>query len=194
MQNYSQTPIFSDVADWFSYPVLAQGQNKNIQPSAAFGTAKGYITFQPDHYFLCTGYAAKTNYDNFGGVFTSADVTSKIITPQVPNAFLVEMERGSSNNYSNTQLTQAEVCSSGSLSGKQAPFPVIYGPAVTVSFLFTDLTGFARLTEANAAVPLVLQFWMLGYSIPQSFDGRDDSNFHRFLEYFPDLRREYLGS
>ncbi len=198
MQAYSQTPIFADVADWFAYPCLSGGtggQQKIISITTANGNAKGYITLQPEHYFLFTGFAAQTNYDNFGGVFKSANVAAAVIaTPNVPNAFLVEIQRGSQNNYGNQLLTQAEVCSSGSLSGKQNPYPPIYGPSVTLSFNFTDLTGLLRLTQAGAAVPLNIQLWMLGYSIPQSMDGAPDSNFRRFLEYFPALKRVYVGN
>lgn len=195
MQNFAQCPVFSDVADWFAYPALTSNNgttdSKNITFTAANGTAKAYITLQPEHYFLCTHFAAKTNYDNFGGVFKSANVAAAVIAqPSTPNTFLVEMSR-SSNNYANIPLTQAEVCSSGGLSGKQNPYGVIYGPSITLSFNFTDLTGFLRLTEADAAVPLSLQFWMVGYAIPQSFDGVPDSNFNRFLKYFPALEREY---
>ncbi len=194
MQNFAQTPIFSDVADWFAYPALVGGGSKNISIAAAFGTAKAYITLQPDHYFLFCGFAAQTNYDNMAGVFASANSVALIGQPNVPNAFLLEIQRGSQNNYANNLLTQSEIASSGLLSGKQNPYPVIYGPAVTLSFQFTDLTGLQRLTQAGAAVPLAIQLWMLGYSIPQSFDGKPDSNFKRFLEYFPGLKCEYLGS
>lgn len=184
MQNFSQTPIFSDVADWYAYPALTAGQTKTISIADAGATGKGYITLQPDHYFMFCGWAAQTNYDNFGGVRASANANAVIALPSVPNAFLVEIQRGSSNNYANIQLTQAEVCSSGLLSGKQNPYPVIYGPSVTLSFTFQDLTNLPLLTQAGAAVPLAIQFWMLGYAIPMA-------NFERFLNYFPALKREY---
>jgi hypothetical protein len=197
MQNYAQVPIFSYVADWFAYPALTGtlgNDNKVIPIATAFGNAKAYVTLQPEHYFMFCGFACQTNYDNFGGVFKSASVAAAIISqPSVPNAFLVEMQRSSDNNYADIPLTQAEVCSSGLLSGKQAPYPVIYGPSVTLSFKFTDLTGLLRLTQADVAVPLNIQFWMLGYSIPQSFDGEPDSNFRRFLEYFPALKQVYYA-
>ncbi len=198
MQNFAQVPVPSDVADWFAYPALtsasAVADTKTIAIATAGGNAKGYITLQPEHYFLFTHFAAKTNYDNFGGVFKSANVAAAVIgSPSVPNTFLAEIQRGSSNNYTNLPLTQAEMCSGGSLSGKQNPYPVIYGPSVTISFNFTDLTGLLRLTQAGAVVPLNIQLSMCGYSIPQSFDGVPDSNFRRFLEYFPSLKREYLG-
>lgn len=194
MQNFSQCPIPSDVVDWFAYPALtsASGQDtKNITIATAQGNAKAYITLQPEHYFMFCGFSAQTNYDNFGGVFASASSVGIIGQPSVPNTFLLEIQRSSDNNYSNIQLTQSEVCSSGMLSGKQNPIPVIYGPSVTLSFTFTDLTGLKRLTQANAAVSLQIQFWMLGYSIPQTFDGRPDSNFQRFLQYFPALQCVY---
>lgn len=196
MQNFAQVPIPSDVADWFAYPALTSVNNQDtrtISITTAQGNAKAYITLQPEHYFMFCAWAAQTNYDNFGGVSASAAATAVIGQPSVPNTFLVEIQRSSDNNYSNIQLTQSEVCSSGGLSGKQNPYPVIYGPSVTLSFNFTDLTGLQRLTEANAAVPLNIQFWMVGYSIPQTFDGVLDSNFKRFLQYFPALERVYVG-
>lgn len=197
MQNFSQCPIFSDVADWFAYPALTSVTNtptKTIPITTAGGNAQGYITLQPEHYFMHCGFACQTNYDNFGGVFKSASVAAAIIAqPSFPNTFEVEIKRESSNNYANVPLTQAEVCSSGMLSGKQNPLPVIYGPSETISLKFFDLTGLLRLTQADAAVALNIQFWMLGYSIPQTFDGVPDSNFRRFLKYFPALERQYLG-
>ncbi len=197
MQNFSQCPIFSDVADWFAYPALtaiSNNGNKTVSIATAGGNGQGYITLQPEHYFMHCGFACQTNYDNFGGVFKSAAVAAAIIgQPSVPNNFEVEMNRESSNNYANVRLTQAEVCSSGMLSGKQNPLPVIYGPSTTLMFKFFDLTNLLRLTEADAAVPLNIQFWMLGYSIPQTFDGVPDSNFRRFLKYFPSLEAQYLG-
>lgn len=183
MQNFAQCPIFSDVADWFAYPALNASQSKTVTIATAFGTGRGYITLQPNHYFLFAGWAAQTNYDNFGGVIASANAAAIIAQPSFPNAFLVEIQRASSNNYANQQLTQAEVCSSGMLSGKQNPYPVIYGPSQTISFKFTDLTGLARLTQADAAVSLTIQFWMLGYSI-------EETQWPRFLNYFPALQQE----
>lgn len=198
MQAYTQTPIFSDVADWFAYPALNASvgtRQQIISIAGAGGNAKAYITLQTDHYFLFTSFGAQTNYDNFGGVFKSANVAAAVIaTPNAPNTFLANIKRGSQNSYSNIEVTQSEMCSSGSLSGKQNPYPPIYGPGVTISFIFTDLTGLPRLTQAGATVPLNIQLWMRGYAIPQSFDGQPDSNFRRFLEYFPALKCVYTGS
>ncbi len=188
MQNYSQTPIFSDVADVYHYPAFASNRNKNISIATAFSTAKAYITIQPTHYFIFTHFAAMCDrYDNAGGVFASASSAAVIGQAKVPNNFLVEIQRGSANNYANTLLTQSEVCSSGQLSGKQ----VLYGPSQTFSFTFTDLTGLFLLTQANAAVPLTIQFWMCGYTLETSKDGMNDTNFQRLLEYFPGLRAAY---
>lgn len=190
MQNFAQVPVFSDVMDKYDYPALTSGttQNKLIRISTANGGAKAYITFQPDHYFLFCAFACQTNYDSSGGVFASANANGVISQPQTPNNFLVEIQRAASNNYGNVQLCQAEVCSSGQLAGKQNPYPVIYGPEQTVSFQFTDLTGLHLLTQADAAVPLDIQFWMIGYSIAC---GVNNSNFRRFLEYFPGLQQIY---
>ncbi len=195
MQNFSQTPIPCDVADWFATPCYTNDSasgGKDITIPQALGNAKGYITLPTQHYFAHCGYTAKTNYDNFGLVMGSAAVAAAVITrPTVPNTFELEMQRSADNNYSNVRLTQAEVCSSGSLSGKQNPIPTIYGPGITIGFTFYDLTGFLRLTQADAAVPLVIQLWMVGYLIPESLDGVPDSNFRRFLKYFPALEAVY---
>lgn len=190
MQNFAQTPIFADVADWYGYPALVSGQtqNKNITIAVANGGAKAYITLQPEHYFLHCGYVVQTNYDSSGGVFASANANGVISQPQTPNNFLVEMQRASSNNYANVQLCQADVCSSGYRSGKQNPYPILYGPSQTIAFQFTDLTGLHLLTQANAAIPLTIQFAMIGYTIPA---GVNDDNFRRFLEYFPGLQCIY---
>lgn len=188
MQNLSQVPIFSDVADWFAYPALSASQTQSISIAAAGGTNKGYITLQPEHYFAHCAWAAVTNYDNAGAIFSTADCGPILAQGSYPNCFTVEIQRGSSYNYSNLALTQAELCSAGIMSGKQNPIPVIYGPAVTISFNFTDLTGLFLEDEADAAIPLQIQLWMIGYTIPQ---GPNDSNWKRFLEYFPGLQRAY---
>lgn len=185
MQNFAQIPIFSDIADVFYYPALAAGSLEAVDITAAGGTNQGYITLQPQHYFAFTGWAAVTNYDNAGGVFATADSTAILAMPSVPNNFLVQIQRASQNNYSNLDLCQAELCSSGLLSGKQNPFPVIYGPAVTLTFRFTDLTNLFLLEGEGEAVPLSIRFWMKGYSIPQD-------RWTMFLEYFPGLQCAYI--
>lgn len=185
MQNFAQVPIFSDIADVFYYPVLAAGNAEAVEISAAGGTNQGYITLQPQHYFAFTAWACVTNYDNAGGIFATADSTAVLAMPSVPNNFLVSIQRGSQNNYSNLDLSQAEMASSGLLSGKQNPYPVIYGPALTLTFKFTDLTGLYLLDGEGEAIPLSIRFWMKGYSIPQN-------NWRRFLEFFPGLQAAYL--
>lgn len=189
MQNFQQTPVFSDVADWFAYPALTASQLTSIRIDAAGAGNKGYITLQPQHYFAHCAWAAVTNYDNVGGVFASADATAILSLPSTPNNFTVEIQRESSNNYSNAAMTQAELCSAGILSGKQMPLPVIYGPANTLSFQFTDLTGLFLLDDDGESIPLDIQFWMIGYSIPQ---GQNDDNWYRFLEFFPHLKCAYV--
>ncbi len=186
MQSSSQIPIFSDVADWFAYPALTAGNSRAITIATALGSNKGYITLQPEHYFMFAGFAAQTNYDNAAPVIASASSIAIISVPKTPNAFTVEMQRASSNNYANVALTQAEVCSGGMYAGKQNPYPTIYGPSQTLSFKFTDLTGLFLLTQADAAISLTIQFWMLGYSIPIE-------RWNDFLGCFPDLAREYLA-
>lgn len=189
MQNFQQTPLFSDVADWFAYPALTAAQQTSIRIDAAGGGNKGYITLQPQHYFAHCAFAAVTNYDNVGGVFATTAAAAVLALPSTPNTFSVEIQRASSNNYSNAAMTQAEVCSAGILSGKQVPLPVIYGPAVTLSFQFTDLTGLYLLDADAEPVPLDIQFWMIGYSIPQ---GDNDANWYRFLDFFPHLKCAYV--
>lgn len=193
MQNSSQVPIFSDVADWYGYPALQSGQTKIVTIAQALGTANAYITLQPEHYFLFCGFTAQTNYDSTGGVRASASSNAVISQPPTPNAFEVEFQRGSSNNYANVKLTQAEICSAGSFSGKQNPYPVIYNESETINFKFTDLTSLHLLTQAGAAVSLEIQFWLIGYSIPYSADGLPDSNLRRFMDYFPALGRAFFG-
>ncbi len=185
MQNFSQTPIFSDIADVFYYPALSANNVDEVVIGAAGGSNQGYITLQPQHYFAFTAFACVTNYDNAGGVFATGDSTAILAMPSVPNNFLVSIQRGSQNNYSNLDLTQAELCSSGLLSGKQNPLPVIYGPAITLTFKFTDLTNLFLLDSDDAAIPLRIRFWMKGYAIPQQ-------NWPRFLEYFPGLQAAYV--
>jgi hypothetical protein len=185
MQNFSQLPIFCDVADWFAYPALTAGNSRSISIATANSSNKGYITLQSDHYFLFAGFSAQTNYDNASPVLASANASAVIPIPRTPNAFTVEISRASSNNYANVTLTQAEVCSGGMYSGKQNPFPVIYGASQTIAFKFTDLTGLFLLTEAGAQIPLAIQFWILGYTIPfKTWD--------RFLGCFPPWQREYM--
>lgn len=192
MQNFGQCPIFSDVADWFAYPALTAVNATDVNTitiTAAGASNKGYITLQPQHYFAHCGWAAVTNYDNIAPSIRTTNVaTTALLRPPYPNNFTVEIQRGSSNNYSNKPLTQAELCSSGNLSGKQMPFPVIYAPAVTLSFQFTDLTGLFLLDSDAVTIPLQIQLWMVGYSIPQ---GPDNENWLRFLHYFPALEAAY---
>jgi hypothetical protein len=196
MQNYAQTPIWSDVMDFLALPALAPSTagtssvSSAITIGTAFGTGKGFITLPTDHYYFFAGWAAQTNYDNFGGVFdtTATGVVATLITPTVPNAFLVEINRASSNTYANQQLCQAEICSSGLYSGKQNPYPIIYPASETLSFKFTDITGLLRLAVADdAPVPLSINFWMLGYTIPEG-------EFQRFMNYHPALQRQFLAS
>ncbi len=192
MQNYGQVPIPVDVADWFAYPALSNStgvETEEIQIATAGGNAKAYVTLQSQHYFAFCGFACKTNYDNFGGIFASASAVAIIAQPNYPNNFELEIQRSSDNNYANTRLTQAEIGSSGLLSGKQNPYPVIYDGSITISFNLFDISGLGRLTQADASVPLNIQLWMIGYSIPESMGGARDANLMRFLNYFPALKR-----
>ena len=185
MQPLQQLPIFSDVADVYHYPVLTSSQDNAIVIDAAGGTNNGYVTLANENYFALMGWVAVTNYDNFGGVFATADSTAILVSPPtVPNAFTVQINRSGKNLYSQTPLTQAELCSSGYLSGKQMPLPVIYGPSITFDFQFSDLTGLALIDGDDAPIPLSIQLWMVGVHI------RKD-NFPRFVNYFPGLQVVY---
>ncbi len=81
-------------------------------------------------------------------------------------------------------MTQAEICSAGYFSGKQFPYPVVYGPSTTFNFQFTDTTGLYLLTSGDVAIPLTISMWAIGYKIPVLQWGR-------FREYFPGLRQAY---
>lgn len=183
MQALAQQPIFSDVAEPFFYPVLTASTSSNaVSITAANGTNKGYITLLDDSYFAHFGWGCFTNYDNAGGLAETAAVTSTVLAgpPSTPNNFTVKIARGQNNTFSNLPFTQAELCATGQLAGKQMPFPVIYGPSVTFDFEFTDTTGLYLLTSGDVAIPLAIQLWMIGYKIPEN-------KWDYFLEYFPNL-------
>lgn len=185
MQPMQQLPIFSDVADYYAYPVLTNGQQNYIQIGTAGGTAVGYTTLANDNYFVHMAYACQTNYDNAAGLFATTTSTVILAAPgNVPNAFSVSVQRQGSIIYQNTPLTQAELCSSGQLSGKQMPLPVIYSPTTTFDFNFTDLTGLFLVDGSAAPIPLRIRLWMVGYNI------RKD-NWERFLNYYPGLAAVY---
>lgn len=187
MQAMAQIPIFADVADIYYQPVLTASNNTDaISIAAANGTANGYLTVVNQAYFALVGFGCWTNYDNAGGVVETVAVTAEVLAgpPFVPNNFTVKIAREQNNEFSNLPLTQAELCSAGAFSGKQLPYPVIYGPSTTFNFQFTDTTGLYLLTEANAAIPLQIKLWAIGYKIPIS-------NWEKFQEYFPGFRAEY---
>lgn len=185
MQPMQQLPIFSDVADSYAYPVLTNGQQNYIEIATAGGTNVGYVTLANDNYFALVAFTCQTNYDNAGGVFATTDSTPILAAPPTfPNAFSVSVQRQGSNIYQNTPLTQSELCSSGLLSGKQMPLPVIYSPTTTFDFNFTDLTGLFLIDGDDATIPLRIRLWMVGYSI------RKD-NWERFLNYYPGLAAVY---
>lgn len=183
MQTFNQLPIFSDVADFKAYPVLTTGDSDAISIATAFGTARGYVTTVNDGFFIFTGWSVWTNYDNAGGVAETAAVTASVLAgpPFVPNNFRVQIARSQNNTFSNLPLTQAELCSSGYHSGKQAPLPILYAPNVTFDFQFTDTTGLYLLTAADAAIPLQIRLFMVGLQVPKKAFGR-------LLSYFPALR------
>lgn len=182
-----QIPIFSDVARWFSFPVLTAGNKPGVEIDSAGGTGFGAVVLNPGQYFMLTNFRASTNYDNAvnSGVFGPAATvpTAGGFLPFVPNNFTVQVQRGQNNNYSNQAMTQAEICSSGYYAGKQLPIPVIYGPRVNFGFTFTDTTGLFLTTggEGNPALPLEIDMFMEGYLIPIK-------QWSMFLNYFPFLQ------
>lgn len=177
-----QLPIFSDVARWFSYPVLTQGANGTVKIPTAGGTGMGYVTLQPQSYFVFTNFRASTNYDNAvfdADVFGGGAAAPAGLIPPFPNNFTVSIFRGQNNTYSNLPMTQAEIASSGYAAGKQLPIPVVYGPRFNFSFTFTDSTGLFLSTGDGATVlPLAIDMFMEGYSVPLT-------QWKKFLSYFP---------
>lgn len=180
-----QTPIFSDVARWFSFPVLTAGNKPSVVIDAAGGTGFGAVTLNPQQYFMLTNFRASTNYDNAvsnsgifdpGGTAIPADLGAPF-----PNNFTVQVQRGQNNNYSSQAMTQAELASSGYFAGKQMPIPVIYGPRINFGFTFTDTTGLFLLDAAEDPLPLSIDMFMEGYVIPVT-------QWTLFLNYFPALR------
>lgn len=178
---FQQTPIFADVARYYAYPVVKNQQFNYIEIAAANGSDFGQVTLMPDNYFVLTAFRCFTNYDNCGGILMNdnEDIVGPVLVvpPFVPNNFTVQIARGQNNAYSNQPLTQAEICSSGYRAGKQLPIPVVYGPRFNFTFTFTDLTGL-YLESGETSLPLRIQMWMEGYSVPQI-------NWGRFCNYFP---------
>ncbi len=179
---FNQIPIFSDVARPFSYPVQKSASVNAVTIAAAFGTDYGNVNLMPQNYFVFSHFGCVTNYDNAGPVLTTTDVTASVIVapPFVPDNFTVQIARGQNNVYSNQPLTQAEICSAGYLAGKQMPIPVVYGPRFNFQFTFTDTTGLFLLDSDDAAIPLTIQMFMVGYNVPAEL-------WPLFLNYFPAL-------
>lgn len=168
MTNNQQTPIFSDVARPFIYPVKQTAAQPYVTIATAGGSSQGSITLKPQTYFVAYALTCFTNYDNVGGPVTST-ANSVDILPRTfaPNNFTVKIERGNSNTYSNVPIPQAQIGSAGYRSGKVFPFPVVYGPRSNFLFTFQDLTGLflLTLTSGGAAVPLKIQMALVGYNI-----------------------------
>jgi len=182
MQPIQQLPIFSDVADWFAFPVTTSGATRNITINAAGGTANGTIKLTNDNYFALCAWGCVTNYDNVAPEAATAAATTILpAPPTVPNNFTVAITRAGKTIYSNAPLTQAELCSSGYISGKQMPIPVIYAPSVTFDFVFTDLTQLFLLDGDDQPIPLSISLWMIGYKIRKS-------NWNLFTNYYPGLQ------
>ncbi len=183
---FSQVPIFADVLRPFLFPVQTNGATASVTISTAFGTNYGSVAMMPNAYFILTNFRCQTNYDNFGGAFSTATVTTPIaVSPAfAPNNFTVDITRGQNSRFSSSPLTQAQICSSGTLAGKQFPIPTIYGPRENFSFTFTDTTGLILLNASSAAISLVISMWMEGYICPMD-------QFGKLLNYFPGLKAIY---
>lgn len=186
---FQQLPIFSDVAKYFAYPVLTRGSGaNNVSITAAGGTGYGFVTLIPLNYFILTALRCVTNYDNVGAVVSTAAIAPVLPTAQfTPNNFTVEIKRGQNNVYSNSPMTQAEICSSGYLAGKIMPIPVIYGPEQNFLFTFTDLTQLFLLDGSSSAIPLNIQMFMAGYHVAVD-------KFNQFCEYFPSFAGVYTSA
>lgn len=181
---FQQSPIFSDVARYFAYPVAQSGAVSYVSITSAFGTQFGYVNTQPQNYFVATALRCSTNYDNAGGVYASAVSNAILARSFAPDAFTVRIERQNSNNYSNQPMTQAEICSSGYRAGKIFPFPIAYGPRSNFTFQFTDKTGLFLLTAADAAISLQIKMFLEGYHVPIPQWPRFCSQFPQFKEVF----------
>lgn len=182
-----QTPIFSDVARFFAYPVK-QSPNNNVQINVAGGSAIGSVNFKQQFYFALFGIQVFTNYDNVGGPIVST-ANSNAILPRcfAPNNFTVKLDRGNSNKYSNDPIPQAMLCSSGYFGGKVFPIPVVYGPRTNIQFTFQDLTNlYLQATVGGAAVTLTIQMFLCGYDIPIT-------QWDKFCAIFPEFANIYAG-
>lgn len=184
---FQQTPIFCDVFRYYAYPVANSGTRKFVEISAANGTQFGYVTLKPQNYFVAMALKVVTNYDNVGGVITTADSDPTLVRSFVPNNFTVKVERQNGNNYSNQPMSQAEVCSSGVLAGKVFPLPVVYGPRSNFTFTFTDTTGLYLLdsVDEGEAVPLRIQMFLEGGHVPID-------QWERFCNLFPEFAEVFL--
>lgn len=189
MTNAQQTPIFSDVARYFAYPVKTSPFNY-VPITVANGSAIGSVTLKPQYYFVLFGITVFTNYDNVGGPPTKT-ANSNTILPGVftPNNFTVRLDRGNNNKYSNNPIPQSMICSAGSRAGKVFPIPVVYGPRTNIQFTFQDLTGLFLLTatSAGSAVPLNIQMFLEGYDVPIT-------QWEKFIAIWPEFANVYSGN
>jgi len=184
-----QTPIFSDVARVYHYPVKASPYNY-VPITVAGGSAIGSVTLKPQNYFAVFAISVFTNYDNVGGPPTKT-ANSNTILPGVfaPNNFTVKLDRGNNNKYSNDPIPQAMICSAGSRAGKVFPIPVVYGPRTNIQFTFQDLTGLYLLTATSGgtAVPLNIQMFLHGYDVPVP-------QWDKFVAIWPEFANIYAGA
>jgi hypothetical protein len=180
---FQQTPVFSDIGKPFAFPVTTQGISNSIVMPSAYGSTFGSVELMPDQYFVFTAFRCFTNYDNWGGAFsTEVTTTPQGFRPFVPNNFTVQITQGSDSLFSQTPLSQAQICSSGYLAGKTLPIPSIYGPRETFRFEFTDLTGFSLLDADDEGIPLEIQMFMEGLIVPVK------TGWPKFMNLFPALK------
>lgn len=186
---FQQTPIFSDVARYFAYPVAQSGTVNSVSITVANSTQFGYITLKPQNYFIATALKCTTNYDNVGLVIATANSNAILPLAFVPNNFTLKIERQDGNNYSNKPMSQAEICSSGYWAGKSAfPLPCAYGPRSNFTFTFVDTTGLFLLTATSGgtAVPLNIKMFLEGYHVPID-------QWARFCNVFPEFAAVFGG-
>lgn len=182
---FDQCPIFSEICEPFFYQAVTSGTSAAVTIPNANGTNKAYITLVNENYFAHTAWRAQSNYDNAGGVVDTESSSTAFTLPFEPNNFDVLIEREQSNVLMSSQVSQAQIASSGYRGGKQMPIPVVYSPNQTFNFTFTDLTGFfLTLTNQSTAIALAIKFMAEGYHIRQEM-------WEEFLYFRPQLYQAY---
>ncbi len=186
---FDQCPIFSAIAEPFFYQATrnnnSTGTSESIDIPAGLGTGFGAATLSDENYFAMHSWRAKTNYDNVGGIAKGTTAAAALQLATTPNAFKCLITREQSNALMSSPMTQAALCSSGALAGKQFSVPIIYRPTETFNFTFNDLTNFfLTATNQSTAIALAIKFFMCGYHIRQSL-------WEEFLCFYPQLGNAY---